>query len=545
MPTPFPLRPVLLALGCAAALCGMGVASADTPAPQTDPANVVKTRPPLSSAQLLFQMLISEIALARGDVEGALFGYSELTKRTNDQRVVRRANEIATTNILMNAANRPAEAEATIKAALARQEVTRRTLLEQLPAVFARSQDKAAVAQAIERLTAPYLNLPEAHLARAQAEIDAGHLTSAHAAATEALRLNPDLERAILLQTQSAPPEHVQQSMEALGAFAQQHPQALDARLNYARWLALEKHNDEAVDQYRKLLNEYPDNDPLAFTIVGIAAQAGDLPTAESLLTRLVQHKWGDVERLRVLLGEVQAELGHRDEALQTLESVRPGPHFVTAQTSKARLLVAQGQTSAALQSLRDAQARSADNITPLQTAEAQLLRQSDNLAAAHDILQNILQREPDNLDVLYDAALLAEQLNLPALMEERLRRIIAIKPDHAHALNALGYSFADRNQHLEESESLLTRAIKLAPDDAAIQDSMGWLRFRQGKLAEAADLLKQAYAQFPDAEVASHLIEVLWRSGQQDAARKLMTEALHANPKSIPLKTLAARLGL
>ncbi|MDP5241153.1 tetratricopeptide repeat protein [Uliginosibacterium sp. 31-16] len=544
MATPFRLRPLLLALGCTFALSGAGTAFADTPGAKSEPAPASRPRPPLSSAQLLLQMMLSEIAYARGDVDGALAGYVDLSRRSDDPRIARRANEIATTSILLNASGNPAEAEAAIKAALTRQEAMRGTLLLQLPALFGRSQDKAAVAQTIERLTAPYLSLPEAQLARAQAALDAGQNSTAYTASSEALRLKPDSERAALLLAQSAPPERRKESMEALGVFGQRHPQALDARLNYARWLAMEKHTREASAQYQKLLGEYPENDQLAFAIVGIAAQAGDMATAEDLLKRLIQNGWGDVERIRLLLGEVQEERGRHAEALQSYDSVRLGAQFVTAQIRKARLLAAQGKTDIALQSLRDAAARSSE-LTPLQAAEAQLLRQNGQLEAAHKVLLGILAREPDNLEALYDAALVAEQLSQTALMEQRLRRVIELKPDHAHALNALGYSFADRNQRLDEADGLLARAIELAPDDAAILDSVGWLRFRQGKQDEALSVLQRAYTLFPDAEVAGHLIEVLWVSGQQNAARKLMADALKASPSSIPLKALAARLGL
>ncbi|GAB2895725.1 tetratricopeptide repeat protein [Uliginosibacterium flavum] len=545
MSSPFCLRPLLFVLGCATALSGAGIACADTPPAKAEPAPVSKPRPPLSSPQLLLQLMVSEIAYARGDLETALAGYGDLAKRSDDPRISQRANEIATTSILLNASGKPAEAEAAIKAALARQEATRGTLLLQLPGIFARSTDKVATARIIERLSTPYLSLPEAHLARAQAELDAGNAAAAHAAAGEALRLKPDLERAALLQAQSAPPDQLKTSMEALGAFGQRHPQALDARLNYARWLAVEKRSKESTEQYQKMLSEFPDNDALAFAIVGIAAQAEDLATAERLLTRLVQRGWGEVERLRLLLGEVQTERGRRDEALQTFENVRPGAHFVNAQVAKARLLAAQGKTDEAVQSLHEAGARSAESLTALQSAEAQLLRQLGKQEAASKVLQALLAREPDNIEALYDAALLAEQMGQPAQMEQGLRRVIVLKPDHAHALNALGYSFADRNIQLDEAEQLLSKAIKLAPDDAAILDSVGWLHFRQGKLAESLATLQRAYAKFPDAEVAGHLVEVLWASGEQDAARKLMNEALKTSPASVPLKALSARLGL
>ncbi len=150
MPSPFRLRPLLLALSCACALGGGQLAFAETPPRKPAPARVSKT-PPLSSPELLLRMLLSEIAFARGDVPGAMYGYSELSKRTDDARIAHRANEIATSNILIGARDKPAEAEAALQTALAGPSAARGKLLVQLPAIFARSNDKVAVAKIIER----------------------------------------------------------------------------------------------------------------------------------------------------------------------------------------------------------------------------------------------------------------------------------------------------------------------------------------------------------------------------------------------------------
>jgi Flp pilus assembly protein TadD len=117
--------------------------------------------------------------------------------------------------------------------------------------------------------------------------------------------------------------------------------------------------------------------------------------------------------------------------------------------------------------------------------------------------------------------------------METRLRRLIEVQPEYAHAYNALGYSLADRGLRLQEAEGLIVQALELSPEDPFILDSMGWVRFRQQDLDGALDYLQRAYAQRQDAEIAAHLGEVLWQLQRQADARKIWLEALQRHPQN------------
>jgi Flp pilus assembly protein TadD len=111
--------------------------------------------------------------------------------------------------------------------------------------------------------------------------------------------------------------------------------------------------------------------------------------------------------------------------------------------------------------------------------------------------------------------------------MESLLRDLIKLKPEDPQAFNALGYSLADRNIRLAEARQLITQALQLAPEDAYIQDSLGWVAFRQGQYAEALKILQAAYKTRPDAEIAAHLGEVLWVMGQRQEAGAIWREGL------------------
>jgi len=127
--------------------------------------------------------------------------------------------------------------------------------------------------------------------------------------------------------------------------------------------------------------------------------------------------------------------------------------------------------------------------------------------------------------------------------MERLLRKVIALKPDHHHAYNALGYSLAERNQRLPEARDLIRKALDLSPGEPFITDSLGWVEYRLGNRSEALRLLQQAYRARPDAEIAAHLGEVLWVLGQQDEARRVWREAKTRDAGNDVLRATLARL--
>jgi Flp pilus assembly protein TadD len=158
-------------------------------------------------------------------------------------------------------------------------------------------------------------------------------------------------------------------------------------------------------------------------------------------------------------------------------------------------------------------------------------------------VLASALERSPDDTALLYDTAMAAEKLDRIEEMERLLRRLMKLQPDEPHAYNALGYTFADRNQRLPEAYELIERALKLAPDDAHIIDSMGWVYFRMGNLAKARELLERAFALRPDAEIGAHLGEVLWAIGDHDAARRIWRQVRAEEPDNETLSATLARL--
>jgi Flp pilus assembly protein TadD len=210
------------------------------------------------------------------------------------------------------------------------------------------------------------------------------------------------------------------------------------------------------------------------------------------------------------------------------------------AQIRTAQVMSKQGDLDGARKYLQNVSAANNDQRAQLIIAEAQLLRDANQPKEAFDVVERGLDKLPNNPELLYDHAMLAEKLDRMDILESSLRKVIKLRPDHAHAYNALGYSLADRNLRLDEAKGLIDQALKLAPDDAYIIDSLGWVLYRQGKTEEALQELQRAYAGRQDAEIAAHLGEVLWVLGRRAEAQKIWDEALAKAPSNdVLIKTV------
>lgn len=169
--------------------------------------------------------------------------------------------------------------------------------------------------------------------------------------------------------------------------------------------------------------------------------------------------------------------------------------------------------------------------VLRLYLVEGQLLRDAGRHEQAMEVFDNGLEELPDNTDLLYARAMVAEKLDQLDLMEADLKRIIEREPDNVDALNALGYTLADRTRRYDEAAGFIQRALDLRPDSHYVLDSMGWLQYRLGNYEEAAKYLRRALEVNPDSEIAAHLTEVLWVMGDKQAARTVWKQALDAAP--------------
>jgi len=192
---------------------------------------------------------------------------------------------------------------------------------------------------------------------------------------------------------------------------------------------------------------------------------------------------------------------------------------------------------------LQNARIANPGRAADLYIAETQIVQKYGKPQDALALYQTALSAFPENQDLLYNRALYVVELGDFESMERDLMRLLEEDPDHVDALNALGYTLADRNERLDEAYAHVARALKLRPDSPAILDSMGWVLYRQGDLELAAQYLRRALALAQDDEIAAHLGEVLWVSGNRADAKAVWREGLSHAPDSDKIRAAVERL--
>jgi tetratricopeptide (TPR) repeat protein len=347
----------------------------------------------------------------------------------------------------------------------------------------------------------------------------------------EAAALRPDWELAALLEAQLLQRQSNQLALQRLADFLRRYPKSREVRMNYARTLVTEKRYDEARSEFQTLSKDFPDNVEVVYAVGVLSLQLQDYAVAEAHFKRLLILPYRDKNALRMYLGQIADEQKNYPEALRWYGLIDSGEQHLQAQMRYAQVLAKQGNLDAARAYLQQVSADSEQARVQVLLIEAQMLREANRPQVAFDLLQRALDQLPNNTDLIYDYAMLAEKLERLDLLESNLKKLIALKPDHAHAYNALGYSLADRNQRLPEALSLIDQALKLAPEDPFIIDSMGWVHFRLGDYKQALLYLRKAYSARPDAEIAAHLGEVLWVAGERSEAEKIWLEAGKKTP--------------
>lgn len=520
------------------------------------------------SEPTLYDLLLGEIALQRGDLPLAAKTYIDLARRTRDPRVARRAVEVANQANLpgiaidaarlwhdvepasahalqvlaatLVAAKRVDEAQPYLEKLLTSEGVSRENGFMQMNRLLAGNPDKAANLRVIRNLAAKHAQLPQAHFAVAQAAAVAGEDAVAVKAARQAQALRPDWELAVLLEAQVLQKRSPAEAAQRLRQFIEKNPNARDARLSYARVLVADKRLAEARKQFEAVAAASPANPDVLYAVGLLAFQLKDHAAAEDYLQRVLKLKHRDPDGVRFLLGQIAEDQKRWPSAIEWYESVGDGEHALHARLRTANAIAKQGKLDEARAYLRKAGGEHPGEPSLFVVTEAQLLRDAHRHGEAFDLLTKALDQQPEQPDLLYDLALTAEKLERFDLLETHLRSLIRVKPDHAHAYNALGYSFAERNTRLPEARKLIERALELAPEDYFIIDSLGWVLYREGDLKGAARELRRAYSGRPDAEIGAHLGEVLWVMGERDEARRVWGEALKSAPDNETLqKTL------
>lgn len=518
---------------------------------------------------ILYKLLVAEIAGQRGQLDISVENYLDLAKSTRDHEIASRATRIAVYARQDEAAFEAAkiwvelDPENTdahqVLAVMAVRDGDLETALLHFDFILKNSedaidqklwvianmlgndQDQEVVKKVLENLMEDHQNNPESLYAYAHVMSRMNEDDKALEILEKILVIVPDNSNAIIsyvaiLQKQGKSTEAVTWLEDAL----QKTEDNFNLRLFYARLLTDEKRFEDARNQFEILVTEAPNNIDVLYALGLLNLQANRLDEAEVYFQRLSE-LGENSEEANYYLGRIAEERGEIEKATTWYESIQQGNNYFDAQVRLAFLIAKDGRPEDARKHLQNIRAENPLQQNILTQAEGEILMEGKHYDEALTLYNKALEGGY-NSELLYARAMLAEKMGRLDILEEDLNAIIEREPDNAMALNALGYTLADRTDRYTEAYDLIKRALELKPNDFYILDSMGWVLYRMGRLDEAIVYLNRALKERRDPEIAAHLGEVLWVKGDRAAAREVWDTALKETPDDTKLLDVIKR---
>jgi tetratricopeptide (TPR) repeat protein len=523
-----------------------------------------------TNPDLVFRLLLAEIASQRGELNLASELFLDLAKQTDSALLAERATRLTTytrngtialeaskiwnelnkdsidaqqaLSEILVANNKLNEAKPILQKLLLK-EKTRASGFLYLNSLLSRVQDKKAVLTLVTDLAQPYPKLAEAHFAIAHAAWIIKDQKTYEKELASINQIKPDWEMPILFKGQILAQESAERALAFYSEFLNKYPKSNEVRLEYAKLLTNGRKFNEAKNEFIKLVNTANSSSEITIAVGLLSVELEDYDLAEKYFLQSLKRNPKDKDQIFIYLAKIADKKNQNETAITWLNKINNGPHFIESKLITAEIIAKKESIDKALIFLNGLKANSPEENLSLIQSKTSFLTRANRHQEAFQLMQNEASNFAHSPEFKFDYALLADKLHKYDLMEKLLREAIKIKPDYAVAYNALGYSYADRNINLEDAKKYIEVALSIAPNNHYILDSMGWLYYRLGKLDSALSFIQKAYDIQSDPEIAAHLGEILWAQGKKKEAEDIWQLSLQSFPDNEILKETLKRL--
>ena len=351
----------------------------------------------------------------------------------------------------------------------------------------------------------------------------------------QVLEIDPSLHEVIIIKARILFALGKHEEASALTKqVVEEFPENNELRLQYARMLVEQHSLKAATEQYSILHENLPEDGEITLSLALLNIEINNLDEAIVALEHLIEID-KKVSIANYYLARIAQNQGDEKQAVAHYLRVKSGDYIFDAQLRIGVLLSMLGKPEeglAKLEALAEAQSNW-DLRVKAYLAQGEVLRKEQRYKEGVEMYSRALQQNDEDINLLYARGLMAEKINRLDMAEADLLKVISKEPDNADALNALGYTLADRTSRYNEALEYINRAAELQPDEPAILDSLGWVSYRQGRMDDAIKWLSRAFEKLEDAEIAAHYGEVLWHSNQKEKAREVWGKGKEKNAKN------------
>jgi len=525
---------------------------------------------------LIYRVLVAELALRRGNVALALQQYLLISEASNDVHLARQATRIAlfaqawpqasqgvarwleldpdgleAHRILAVVQLKQGNKDQALRAfkkmisLQAKDSVSQQHVISLVAAILLQEKKAKVALPIVTELLKQQPKSAVLHFARARFELRNNDQEAALASLDKALSLEPSDAEALLLRAKLLLKiGRFEQAIEGLSSAIEKSPDNRALRLGYARLLVKARQYERAAVQLKALFERYSDQENVVFALGLLAVESRRYDEADEYFTQLLVLGKRSNEA-NYYLGRIADSRRDYKKALGHYQNVTEGEDRLDAQVRMAEMLAKLGEIDQARSHLKQLRLLYAEPSYAVRffLTEGEILRAAGDHEQALRLFDEALQDQPKNVDLLYARALVAEKLQKFDRFEADLKQLLILEPENAHGLNALGYFLIEQPERLQEAGDYIRRAFVLSPDDPAVIDSLGWWHYRSGEHDKALELLGRAHKLLDDPEIAAHLGEVLWVSGDKQRANTVWNHALKTAPDDDILKEAMQRL--
>lgn len=516
----------------------------------------------------LYQLLVAEVAGYRGEYSTALEKYVDMALKTRDAGVAQRAAMLAvylkryeealtTSKIWVEQEPDSIEARRYLSEQLLRigdmeQAIVHMEAIKNLGGLanfesFAYSaanmddKGREVLLEAMSRMLAEYPGDEQLMFSKAVLLEQSGQLEEALQLANQLLVSKKDINVIVLKVNALKDLLRTDEALIFLESTLEELADKRRLRLIYARMLFEAERLVDAEKQYEQVHQQAPNDSDILFALALISMEQGKDESAKGYLNQMIRFN-RRANEAHYYLGSIADKNDKIPQAISEYKMVGPGREYLAAQVRIAALLADQDRLDDARAHLENQRANNPERYNRLVMIEGQLLSERGHEAEFFELLETVIQKQPENVELLYFRAMTGQSLGRLDVLEQDLLRVIEIDPGNADAMNALGYTLADQTDRHDEALILIERALEIKPNEAAFIDSLGWVQYRLENYKDAVTNLRKALSLFDNDEVAAHLGEVLWVSGEQQEARNVWQKALDARPDSDILKRVIKR---